>query len=125
MKHAEWVDTYVRPNPNLVLQKGLSGPVEALLEDTYGELRLYLLRPSMYFENPSEAIERVRHLESQLQRLWGFPQDERFFYYEFWIDGCTCPKLDNEDAKGTKYRFFNTVCPIHNKEGWEDESNED
>lgn len=49
--------------------------------------------------------------EYKLQDLWGFERNPNF--HKFWeMEGCTCPKLDNEDEY--PYRnFVNTSCPIH------------
>lgn len=49
------------------------------------------------------------------QKLWNFPQDPNFHdWYE--MPKCECPKMDNRDLKGTKYRIFSGKCPIHCQE---------
>ena len=49
--------------------------------------------------------------EYRLQDLWGFQRNSA--YHRFWeMEGCSCPKMDNED--GYPFRFVkNSGCPIH------------
>lgn len=50
--------------------------------------------------------------EFELQKLWGFPEDQQ--YHKFWkMQGCTCPKMDNEDAYPTGFYVNNGSCPLH------------
>lgn len=37
-----------------------------------------------------------------LQRAWGFPEDPNY-HRAWWIKGCTCPKMDNDDNYPTGY----------------------
>jgi len=51
-------------------------------------------------------------LEFMQQEQWNFPQDPNFHRF-FELPGCTCPKLDNEDALGTIYRITDLQCAAH------------
>jgi len=57
--------------------------------------------------------ELVRDIEFQLQKLWGFEQDDKYHYHWFNVKGCTCPKLDNQEVLGTGKSWFNFSCPFH------------
>lgn len=57
-------------------------------------------------------MNRWRDNESNLQRLWGFEENSDY-HREFRIPGCSCPKDDNEEFVGTKYRYVSRECPIH------------
>ena len=48
----------------------------------------------------------------KLQSAWRFPEDAKF--HRFWdIDGCDCPKMDNDDAYPTGYYVVSQACRIH------------
>jgi hypothetical protein len=54
----------------------------------------------------------VTDIEFDLQELWGFPLDINFHrWYD--IPKCSCPKMDNSENIGTKYRIISGACPIH------------
>jgi len=108
----------LKPNEDLMESRGITGERKALLEDVYADMDALLRRPEMFSDSPKNAVEVCRRLESQMQRLWGFPQDPNWFRYEFEIKGCTCPAVDNGEFVGTPYRYFNLECPIHNGEEW-------
>ena len=53
-----------------------------------------------------------REIEFFQQSLWGFNLDSTF--HDWWkMPGCTCPKMDNADRKGTPYQIHAVDCPIH------------
>lgn len=58
--------------------------------------------------------ELFEELEFEQQRLWGFPQDRNFHRW-FDLPGCTCPKMDNEDAYSTDRRIVMHSCPAHGR----------
>lgn len=68
-------------------------------------------------ENPialKELFKNVTHYNFLLQEVWGFPQNENFHYW--WrVPRCTCPKMDNEERYGTKYRIISFDCPVHGR----------
>lgn len=56
--------------------------------------------------------------EFLLQELWGFPKDSK--YHKFWeMSGCTCPKMDNDDAYPTGYYTRDGSCPLHGEHTWQ------
>lgn len=99
-------------NYDLARERGLDPKTIALIEEhqqfreTLGEMyEAGKLSRRIYKE---EWIEN----EYMLQALWGFKEDPR--YHKFWnMKGCTCPKLDNEDAYPTGFYTLNASCPLH------------
>ena len=59
-----------------------------------------------------DLLKVWRANESELQKLWGFPVDSSY-HKEFRIEGCSCPKEDNEQYVGTQYRYVSKSCPFH------------
>lgn len=100
-------------NKNLLKQQEIDTETEMGILATHTALDLILDNPNLVgIESVSEV---VRGLEFALQKLWNFPQDENFHRYQFMIEGCECPKMDNEDMyrSGQPYRYYNMNCPIH------------
>ena len=56
--------------------------------------------------------EEFDKLEFKQQALWGWPQDANMHRW-FDVPKCTCPKTDNAERLGTKYRIIAEDCPIH------------
>ena len=56
--------------------------------------------------------ELVEGIEFEMQKNWHFPQDATFHEW-YNVPNCTCPKMDNEDRRGTSYRVVDAKCPIH------------
>lgn len=54
----------------------------------------------------------VEGIEFEMQKNWHFPQDATFHEW-YNVPNCTCPKMDNEDRRGTSYRVVDAKCPIH------------
>ena len=54
----------------------------------------------------------ITDIEYQLQDLWGFPRDPNYHGW-YLIPKCTCPKMDNHDRRGTRYRIISGDCIIH------------
>lgn len=68
------------------------------LEENIGILKAY-----------AKVIEQI---EFELQKQWHFSQDSN--YHEWYlVPKCTCPKLDNQEMRGTSYKVINNQCPIH------------
>lgn len=54
-------------------------------------------------------------LELELQELWGFRKDIN--HYKFWnVDGCSCPKIDNNRAHPFGPYVFSLNCPLHHRQ---------
>jgi hypothetical protein len=59
-----------------------------------------------------EYAQIVETIEYKLQKHWGFKLDRNFHDW-FDVPKCSCPKMDNRDAKGTLYRTISGGCKIH------------
>ena len=64
---------------------------------------VYLLR---------KFAKQVTRIEYQLQEAWGFKKN-RFMHEWYLVPKCKCPKMDNAEARGTKYQIISGNCPIH------------
>lgn len=110
LKHPQ---TYV--NHSYAKSRGISDETIQALDIIYVELDKFLSRPSLYVEE-SLAPEIVRGFEYVLQKLWGFPLESKFHRYEFHLNGCSCPILDNYEMIGhTDSRYYSMNCPFHGK----------
>ena len=50
--------------------------------------------------------------QNELQEAWGFDVNQN--YHRFWsMKGCSCPRIDNEDAYPTGYYVFSGGCDVH------------
>lgn len=59
-----------------------------------------------------EFAKIVETIEYKLQKHCGFKIDRNFHDW-FTVPKCSCPKMDNYDAKGTIYRTISGSCKIH------------
>ena len=55
----------------------------------------------------------IEPLEFEMQKYFGFFVNRNFHRYWYKCPKCTCPRLDNEDVRGTDMRYYNTECIIH------------
>jgi hypothetical protein len=57
--------------------------------------------------------QEIEPLELKMQEYFGFKVDRN--YHRYWNEcpKCTCPQMDNRDARGTEYRYYNPDCIIH------------
>ena len=102
-------------NQNLVARNNVSYTSQLQLCELYDELEVLLLssKDELLTRADYDIIsERVTELEFELQRLWGFSQDEEFHKYWLNIGSCSCPKMDNMDRLGYG-RIINLGCPLH------------
>ena len=102
-------------NQNLVARNNVSYEAQLQLCELYDELDALLETSKL--EGLTRAdydiiSERVTELEFELQRLWGFPQDEEFHKYWLSVGSCSCPNMDNMDRLGYG-RIINLGCPVH------------
>lgn len=101
-------------NENLLHSQQINEETELGIKAVHTMLDLVLDNPEIVgIESVSKV---VRGLEFALQKLWNFPQDKNFHRYQFMINGCDCPKMDNEDMfrAGLPGRYINMECAIHN-----------
>lgn len=100
-------------NKQLAQKMKLSEDRIKAIEVVQEQLKAFLARPTMYAEN-KDCANIVTSFELVLQNLWNFPMDIKFHRYQFDLEGCICPKLDNQERVGhTETRIYNTSCPFH------------
>ena len=101
-------------NQNLVARNNVSHQAQMRLCELYDELEALIEEgdASLSVEVNREIADKIEQLELNLQRLWGFPQDEEFHRYWLNIGSCSCPKMDNMDRLGYG-RIINLDCPVH------------
>ena len=102
-------------NQNLVARNNVSYEAQLQLCELYDELDALLETSKV--EGLARAdydiiSDKVTELEFELQRLWGFPQDEEFHKYWLSVGSCSCPNMDNMDRLGYG-RIINLGCPVH------------
>lgn len=105
-------------NMQLANQLGLSDATIAAIKYLQ-ERRVHLkVLYSTKVITSKEYVEEWTSNEYRLQELWGFPKDPN--YHRFWeMAGCTCPKMDNEDAYPTGYYTRSGNCPLHGEHTWQ------
>jgi hypothetical protein len=64
-------------------------------------------------EEMYDLNDTLEQAEYQAQEGWKFKRDSN--YHNWWLDlpGCECPKIDNEDLRGSGMRITNENCPWH------------
>lgn len=100
-------------NRVLAESKGLTEDTITAIEEIYKKLNQYLTRPNIHFDSKEKAVTVIEGMEYTLQSLWGFPLDSDYHRYWKEIDGCLCPKMDNEDPIYFGQRVINSQCPYH------------
>jgi hypothetical protein len=120
-------DDYGHPiawlNPELIKKQGLSKTDVLKLAQKHSErhklkevMKAFLEKGD--FSSLRKKAKEMTALEFELQDLWRFERDESFHeWYE--LPGCTCPKMDNRERKGTKYQMCNSDCPLHGEDAQE------
>ena len=104
----------IKLNESLLKKQQINEETELGIKAVHTMLGLVLDSPELV--GIDSASETLRGLEFALQKLWNFPQNENYHRYQFVINGCDCPKLDNEDMflAGRLDRYYNMECKIHN-----------
>lgn len=106
-----------RLNGKLVEKQGLDQDRVNILKALHQEMH----NVKKEFEKTDDPVElhelalTVEGLEFMMQEAWGFEKNRD--YHTHWIDvpKCTCPKMDNKENYGTKYRIIRDDCPVHGK----------
>lgn len=109
-------------NTDLAREKGLSLESVVLIENLH-DLRddiHQMIVLAQHYGNRSLTYSLAQSLfpiETELQKLWGFPEDIGF--YRFWnVKGCRCTaRMDNEDAYPHGRYTISEGCWLHWKEG--------
>ena len=101
-------------NPALIKKNGLT---EAEVENLkLLHCKLYTVHLSIEATDDPIQLKHyanlIEHYEYELQKCWHF---HRTYTMHRWFDvpKCKCPKMDNEENMGTKYRIINAECPLH------------
>src|SRR5574343_366053 len=98
-------------NSALVLRQGLDVSELRALKSLHAEkLKYYKLMEET--DDPAklrEYAKEVEFIEFEMQKNWHFEQDSKFHDW-YRVPKCTCPKLDNEDRKGTRYSVIDPQC---------------
>lgn len=101
-------------NASLVLRQKLDASELRALKSLHAEKLKYfkLMKETDEPEQLREYAKQVEFIEFEMQKNWHFPQDAS--YHEWYrVPKCTCPKMDNEDRRGTEYKSIDPQCPIH------------
>jgi len=105
-------------NDELIKEKDLPGRTIGKI----GSLHLQIKHKLNYLHENVDEIKDdeketiagwIEELEFQLQECWQFPKDISYHYYWKELPGCTCPRLDNDDLRGTGMRIYDGRCPYH------------
>lgn len=101
-------------NENLAERQGVTDQEMITLVDLHQQ-KLAIFEQMHAVSDPYELRRLaglVETIEFELQKNWHFPQDAKFHEW-YKVPNCTCPKMDNEDRRGTSYRVTDAKCPIH------------
>lgn len=60
-----------------------------------------------------ELVKDLQEVEFQMQDAWRFPRDARYHSWWYKAPKCTCPKMDNDERRGTCLSIINQLCVLH------------
>ena len=112
---AEFAGRVVRLNPKLLREKNITDPetIKKIVNSHVDKLKIFA-----EMDKTDDVIElhgfakQIENLEFVQQDLWGFPRNSNYHYWNK-VPKCTCPRMDNADTYGTKYRNIDMQCPVH------------
>lgn len=92
-----------------ITKKGLTKLLDLheKLQDVYSKMRAE--------DSPialKELDREVTLLNFELQKVWGFPQNADFHHW-YTVPKCQCPRMDNLERYGTRFRIISANCPVH------------
>jgi hypothetical protein len=99
-------------NIELAISNNLTLDDFASLQDLYEVADNYIEQLESEI-NIKETLDKLTDTEYLIQEGWGFDKNPDYHYFSFKAKNCTCPKLDNMDMIGSKYRVYSSICPIH------------
>ena len=108
-------------NARLVKEQGLTQKEVDLIEEKHKELDkiLDMINGLEWNDENKEQIfqlsKNVELIEYSLQKLWHFPQDDKFHIHWMRISHCSCSRLDNRERIGFGY-YRRGDCKIHGEE---------
>jgi hypothetical protein len=102
-------------NPDLIKWQGLTE------EEVQEIVKLHEVRECVFgvMEETNDPADLrilagvVEDLEFKLQDAWKFPRNRDWHCWWYRVPKCICPKLDNTERQGTKYRIYSGNCPVH------------
>lgn len=99
---------------SLVLRQGLDVSELRNLKSLHAEKLKYfdLMRDTDDRVKLNEYAKEIECIEFEMQKNWHFTQDRNFHEW-YKVPKCTCPKMDNADARGTSHRVISLDCPVH------------
>ena len=101
-------------NPNLIKKNGVTILEVARIKELH--CNKYKIFQQMEATDDPKLLKHyaniVEVLEFELQKHWHFVQNTMMHRW-FDVPKCKCPKMDNEERMGTKFRIFSADCPIH------------
>lgn len=100
-------------NENLILKQGIGTECKIEIKRLHTKLDALLNCPEHYSESPADAVNKIEGLEYGLQALWKFELSSDYHSYWFRVNGCACPKNDNDFLVGTAHRVITKSCPFH------------
>lgn len=99
-------------NKELAIKMEISEDRQVAIQEVQDTLSDFLNDPTSHVQ-AKDVAEVVRGFEWVLQKLWGFPMDSNMHRYQWKVNGCTCPKADNEELIGTGTMWRHPDCPFH------------
>jgi hypothetical protein len=102
----------IKLNEKLLLDQGVPQSAEDALVVLHTLLDNIKSNPDEY-GSPLQVLEVVKCMEYTMQSLWRFPLSSKHHIHQFYIEKCTCPKLDNRDRIGSGYFVYNKGCTYH------------
>lgn len=102
-------------NERLVELKGITPEAQEEILKVHDHLTLINKNIGDYVASIGHkgVAELVTELDYKLQELWGFPKNPDYHTHWFNIEGCLCPKLDNQERVGSGSRWISKSCPFH------------
>lgn len=105
----------VHLNEELVLLMNVKPDCVSRIRELHETLDNIIKHPLQYGTH-EDVVDLIEGHEYALQALWNFNIDSGYHQWWFKVDGCRCPKLDNQDRVGSPYRVINATCPFHGAE---------
>jgi hypothetical protein len=108
----------VKLNQHLVKKQGLTSADETRILKLHAEREF--IEDELY-KTPRGTTQLYKLLNDwtvnqfALQRAWKFPENADYHRW-WWIKGCTCPKIDNDDNYPYGYYVRVQDCKYH---GWD------
>ena len=100
-------------NSSLASERGLPESRVRALDTLTGRLLEVINRPFSYFGDHKSVVSYIESCENVLQDLWGFDVDRSKHSYWNKVQGCVCPRMDNQDNWGVDHRIHDMTCPFH------------